>query len=554
MSQSRPIKVFPIWQADPAGDAHAVKGTLTSFTFDLVEDPGALGTDAQRWVFEGSLEKGKWILKDTVPWTHARVRVITDHVELDASRRLSTRVIESILNLLSYKYIAADKWLLVALKGKVRVCKLYTFLPLAVHTKEETGTIIRIELESILGPAFRKEGISGLNALSPADAAKLDAKAAEMYKPTGDYTLRTDDTHQQALPHAGQQPHSGDDGGWDSYATAHDPVDKSKYGVGDNVTVCVYLDGKALRGHPTTGVITGRGDMIRMSGEHTDKPWPPASRVNHKHCTWTIERTTTGPSRETEEWANTSTELDAEDITSWDTLFELDREQCQNQIKQLLYARASELGVPVREDTPLWTAIRALLDFTDMIWDLEDDWKKNERLAKMGYGLQQELRIQLYGAQGYSIKAMRMKSKGATTKTDPVSLSIKEQDKELNRNNRGGGRGGGLTWGRGGGGRGGRARGGNCYNCGEPGHLSRNCPQVQRPRNALMAPIPQSTALVNTPLHSAARPVVTCAFCSAPFHTADKCWRNPASTAFRGPNTPPAFSKTGFQSGGAQSL
>ena len=71
MSQSRPIKVFPIWPADPAGDADAVKGTLTSFTFDLVEDPGALGTDAQRWVFEGSLEKGKWILKDTVPWTHA---------------------------------------------------------------------------------------------------------------------------------------------------------------------------------------------------------------------------------------------------------------------------------------------------------------------------------------------------------------------------------------------------------------------------------------------------------------------------------------------------
>ena len=83
MSQSRPIKVFPIWQADPAGYAHAVKGTLTSFTFDLVEDPGALGTEAQRWMFEGSLEKGKWTAKDMVPWAHARVRVITDLVELD---------------------------------------------------------------------------------------------------------------------------------------------------------------------------------------------------------------------------------------------------------------------------------------------------------------------------------------------------------------------------------------------------------------------------------------------------------------------------------------
>ena len=89
MSQPRPIRVFPIWQADPAGAAQRVVGTLAAFSFDLVEDPGALGAEAQRWVFEGTLEKGKWVTKDMVPWAHARVRVITDLVELDATRRLS---------------------------------------------------------------------------------------------------------------------------------------------------------------------------------------------------------------------------------------------------------------------------------------------------------------------------------------------------------------------------------------------------------------------------------------------------------------------------------
>ena len=567
MSQARPIRCFPVWQADPAGDPYtSIKGTLKSFTFDLVEDPGALAEDAKFWSFEGPNEKsGKWVEKGTVPWAHAKPRVITDAVDLDSTRRLPAKLVNEISDILGYKFIHRDRWLIVALKGTLTLAKLYTCHPLAIQPKDTPGTYVRISMDDILAPAFRKEGIASLENLSPADKATLETKAIGNYKPQGDYTIRHDvQIANPAMPAPGT--HTADDGGWGAYATAHDPSSAAKYGVGDTLTVCVYLDGKALRGHPTTGTITGRGDKIRLIGEHTDRLWPPATRVNGQHCTWTFERTTPSGTRETEEWAQPLTEFDPEDMQTWSLLFEQEREVMQQQIKQLLYARASELGVMVREDTPLWTAIRACLDFCDVVYDLDEDWRKNERLAKWGYNLQQELRIQLYGAKGYSMNAMRTKMRGTTTKTDPVSLSLKEQDKDRSKN---GGR-AGLTWGgygrgggnrggygnRGGGYGGGRGIRGACYNCNETGHRSIDCPQMQKSRASLAITAPglaQPTGLVQS-IQRDSKTIPACTFCNAPFHTADKCWRNPASSVFRGPNTPAAFAKTGFRDGGAQQM
>lgn len=293
------IKVWAIWeQVDPAKPAAEwkPKGSLREVPFYLAEVQ-AQGYDVTTTIkFRGAHSSGSWSDRTpNVPMTEVIPRIIAQ-VNLDANTmRLDNAQIDHIANMASLLMIAADRYMVVRIKGEVKLAKCVKLFPKPIMIEKDKAEQIEFDPDQdVFSPCYQEEGVKKIADVDAADLERWKTNAKEHFEKTKQrpYSVR-----QHALPqsnpppsqqqHLQPQPMSpyipfGTPGGSSAYIPQGEQDPDKHLPDGTQVMIEAVWGGQPLK--PRKAMVIGPG-RVKFDDNGEEADYPPAPYLNGRTLT-----------------------------------------------------------------------------------------------------------------------------------------------------------------------------------------------------------------------------------------------------------------------------